>query len=98
MNRITIAFLEAQVLRLNRATGSPEQAYAASGPIAPGSGNRYVAQIGNYHLSGAYGGYSLHRMENDGGGISDVFSCGHVSKRELSQRISSMLVGIESRA
>lgn len=86
MNTITIKFLEAQVLRLNRATGSPEQPYAD-----------HKAQIGCYHLSGAYGGYALHRMENQSGGISDVFRSGHIVKRDLSNRISAMLAGIESR-
>lgn len=47
MNTITVKFLEAQVLRLNRATGSPEQPYAPTGPMEHGSGNSYVAQIGN---------------------------------------------------
>ena len=50
----------------------------------------------HYHLSGAYGGYSLHRMETDGGGISDVFGSGHITKRDLSSRISAMLRGIHA--
>lgn len=85
MNSVTFKFLEAQVFRLNRATGSPEQPYVSS-----------KAQIGCYHLSGAYGGYALHRMENESGGISDVFRSGHMPKRDLSNRISAMLVGVES--
>ena len=88
-NTITIKFLEAQVNRLNILTNSPLVPYVKSG-------ERYVAQIGNYHLSGAYGGHALHRMGNQGGGISDVFSCGHVTKRDLSNRISAMIAGIES--
>ena len=44
----------------------------------------------HYHLSGAYGGYSLHRMG------SDVFGSGHITKRDLSARISAMLVGIHA--
>lgn len=89
MKTITKKFLEAQVERLNRATGSPLAPYVREG-------DKHVAQIGCYHLSGAYGGYSLHRIKTDGGGISDVFKCGHVPKRELSIRISAMLSGIEA--
>ena len=44
----------------------------------------------HYHLSGAYGGYSLHRTG------TDVFGCGHITKRDLSSRISAMLCGIHA--
>ena len=44
----------------------------------------------HYQLSGAYGGYSLHCMG------SDVFGSGHITKRDLSARISAMLVGIHA--
>jgi hypothetical protein len=89
MNTITITFLRAQVKRLNIETMNPIAPYVREG-------EKSVAQIGNYHLSGAYGGYSLHRIETDGGGISDVFGCGHISKRDLSARISAMRVGIDA--
>ena len=89
MQSITIKFLKAQVERLNRETNNPPAPYVREG-------EKSVAQLGNYHLSGAYGGYSLHRMETDGGGISDVFGSGHISKRDLSARISAMLVGIDA--
>lgn len=85
MNTITKRFLQAQVDRLNRITGSPLLPYENG-----------KANIGCYHLSGAYGGHALHRMENDGGGVSDVFRSGHIPKRELSDRISAFINGIES--
>jgi hypothetical protein len=44
----------------------------------------------HYHLSGAYGGYSLHCMG------SDVFGSGHITKRDLSARISAMMRGIDA--
>jgi hypothetical protein len=87
-NTITIKFLEAQVNRLNILTSSPLVPYVRTG-------ERNVPQAGNYHLDGAYGGYALSRM-CESGGTSDVFRCGHVSKRELSDRISAMICGIES--
>lgn len=89
MQSITIKFLKAQIERLNRETNNPPAPYVREG-------EKFTAQLGNYHLSGAYGGYSLHRMETDGGGISDVFGCGHITKRDLSSRISAMLCGINA--
>jgi hypothetical protein len=87
MQTITIKFLKAQVDRLNREMNLPLVPYIREG-------EKFTAQIGNYHLSGAYGGYALHKMATDGGGISDVFGCGHVPKRDLSARISAMIAGI----
>ena len=89
MNTVTKKFLEAQIERLNRETNNPPTPYVREG-------EKFTAQIGNYHLSGAYGGHALHRMETDGGGISDVFGCGHITKRDLSARISAMLCGIHA--
>jgi hypothetical protein len=53
-----------------------------------------VANKGNYHISGAYGGYCLHRMVNESGGVSDVFSCGHVPARELAALMSAYTAGL----
>ena len=44
----------------------------------------------HYYLSGAYGGHALHCMG------ADVFGSGHITKRDLSARISAMLVGIHA--
>ena len=57
-----------------------------------------VGQIGNYHISGAYGGVCLHQIANESGGARDVFSCGHITKRDLYNRMSAYLVACESRA
>ena len=89
MQTITKKIIEAQIERLNIETNNPPTPYVREG-------EKSVAQLGNYHLSGAYGGYSLHRMETDGGGISDVFGSGHITKRDLSARISAMLCGIHA--
>lgn len=85
MKTITKSFLEAQVLRLNKLTNNPEQRYVNG-----------IAQIGCYHLSGAYGGYALHQMSNSGGGVSEPLYTGHISKRELSDRIFAFIRGIET--
>jgi hypothetical protein len=54
----------------------------------------FAANIGNYHVSQAYGGYSLHRITNAGGGVSNPLSIGHVPARELSGLLSAYISGI----
>ena len=88
MDRITQKDLEAVVNRINAVTGNPET------PWKPReSGQGMSANIGNYHLSGAYGGVSLHRMMSDGGGVEDVFRCGHMPKRKLYDKMQAWLDG-----
>lgn len=88
-NRITNAHLQAIVDRINQITGSPAQPYTL------GQDGKHYANPGNYHLSFAYGGVSLHRMVNDDGGISEPLRTGHVSKRELSILLYSYIYGLE---
>jgi hypothetical protein len=85
MQRITETHLQAKIDRLNRVTGSPAEPYTDG-----------KANVGNYHLSHAYGGVCLHRMHNSGGGVSSPLSTGHVSKRELAGLLSAFIAGIES--
>jgi hypothetical protein len=89
MTRISRSNLEAVVKRLNIMTGN------SIDPYTKDKNGNFIANIGNYHLSGAYGGVSLHRMSTDGGGVSDVFRCGHVTKRDLYDRLHAYLNGIE---
>jgi hypothetical protein len=84
--RITRAFLDAKVATINSMTKSPSEPYRTVDGKA-------VPNVGNYHISGAYGGYSLHRM-TEGGGASDVFSIGHVSARELAGLLSAYTAGL----
>lgn len=79
--RVTIKTLEAIADRLNVQTGSPAKAWDKN------EDGQHKAQIGNFYISQAYGGYSLHRMVTDGGGVSDVFSCGHIPARQLADRM-----------
>jgi hypothetical protein len=85
--RITEKMLEAQVQELNRITGSPESTYKKTA-------KRLVAQVGNYHISYAYGGVCLHRVQNNMGGVCDVLSCGHIPKRELFYRLQAYKSGL----
>jgi hypothetical protein len=85
MQRITDAHLQAAADRLNRITGSPMAPYANG-----------KAQIGNYHISHAYGGVCLHRMHNEGGGVSSPLSTGHVTKRELLGLMQAYISGLNA--
>ena len=82
--RITRAHLDAKADTINRMTNSPVE----SSRMVDG---KYVANVGNYHISCAYGGYCLHRMVTKGGGVSDVFNCGHVPARELAGLMSAYM-------
>lgn len=86
MQTITLKMLESSVNRINTMTNNPIESYSKID-------DKYTANIGNYHLSGAYGGYALHRMHNQNGGVQDVFQCGHVSKRDLLNRIQAFING-----
>lgn len=83
MQRITEKHLQAVVDRINRITNSPAEPYING-----------KAQIGNYHLSHAYGGVSLHRMSNEGGGVSSPLSSGHVPKRKLYNLMHAFISGL----
>jgi len=89
MERITQSQLESIVERINRTTNSPLTSWTKD------SSGKCTANIGNYHLDYAYGGVSLERMVSPGGGVQDVFRCGHVTKRELANRMWAFLEGIE---
>jgi len=85
--RVTDSQLQVVVDRINRITGSPMTPYT-DGKI----------NIGNYHLSGAYGGVCLHRMHNQGGGVSSPLSTGHIPKRELLNLMHAYIQGINDKA
>lgn len=88
--RVTVTQLEALIARINRATGSPAE------PYSPGADGRHRANIGAYHLSRAYGGFALHRMVNESGGVSCPLSTGHIPARELADRMHAFLSGLEA--
>lgn len=90
MERIKLDYLESLVRIINKRTNSPETPWNKEG-------DKIKANIGNYHLDGAYGGYSLNRMTTEGGGVNDVLSCGHVSKRDLYNRLRAFIDGLEAK-
>ena len=89
-DRVTTTELQRIVARINRITGSPETPW-----VRDDAGNPR-ANIGNYHLDGAYGGYALHRMTNESGGADDIFRVGHVSKRQLRDLMFAFIDGLHA--
>jgi hypothetical protein len=87
--RITIAHLRKLAERLNRVTGSPMEAWRRD------EHGRNRANIGNYHISCEYGGYGLHRMMNESGGIITPINSGHYPARELYNLIHAYLRGYD---
>jgi hypothetical protein len=85
MERITQAQLNYAVERINVNTKSPLTPYTKVD-------GKLVANIGNFHIYGAYGGYGLHRMCNEGGGITQII--GISTKRELYNQLQAMINGI----
>lgn len=90
MDRITDKHLTALCERLNKLTGSPLVPYAMDEERT-----RHVAQVGNFHISHAYGGVCLHRMSNTSGGVSCPLNAGHGPKRELYEQMRAMIAGVE---
>ena len=94
MSRITDKQLQAVCDRINKLFNLPLTPYkpydAAVGRAQPNAGV--------YHLSHAYGGVSLHRMSERGGctGVNDVFSRGHMPKRELYELMHAFLRGVDT--
>ena len=85
--RITRAHLDAKCATINNMTKSPVE------PSRMVDG-KWTANVGNYRISGAYGGYCLHRMTNESGGVRDVFNCGHIPARELAGLMSAYTAGL----
>ncbi|MDY6857487.1 MAG: hypothetical protein SWO11_22840 [Thermodesulfobacteriota bacterium] len=80
MQRITQKMLESKVETLNVLAGFDK--------------NPAYSTIGSYTISYAYGGASLHQYTSTGGGIRDIFGCGHTTKRDLFNRICAYINGL----
>ena len=86
--RITKEHLENKIELLNKITNSPSTPYTMTN-------GRLEANANNYHLAGAYGGVTVHRMANSGGKVYTPFGCGYVTKKELYIRLTSFIDGYE---
>lgn len=92
MKQVTLSMLKAKIDYLNQITNSPALPYQV---IDDGIKTRLKANIGNFHLYQAYGAYGLHRMVNEGGGITDNHIYGLHTKRELFEKLSAFIAGLE---
>lgn len=88
MQRITDKDLKAVVERINLITGMPLEAYTKD------KNGKLKANVGNYHLSYAYGGVCLHRMHNDAGGVNTPINSGFTTKRDLYNQMQAYIKGL----
>lgn len=88
MQRITDKQLDNLATWLNELTDSP---LTYSTEI---DGKRTI-NIGHFHISHAYGGVCLHRISNNGGGVSTPLSGGHIPKRDLFNEIHAFIKGLQ---
>lgn len=86
---ITERDLELAITRLNKATGQPLTTWTRH------ADKTMTANIGNYHLDCAYGGYKLCQIDNEGGGTRTISSGGYTTKRELYNQIHTALAMLE---
>ena len=89
-NRITESNLRAVIARINRETGSPDEAYTR---LPDGT---LRANVGNYHLDSAYGGVTLARMCNEHGGITHPLGGGYCTKHELYDQLFAFIGGLDA--
>lgn len=85
--RINNKDLETMTSRINDITNNPKE-------YSTRIDGKFRSNIGNYHIDSAYGGVSLHQVTNESGGIRDVFSCGHTTKRDLYDRMQAYCNGL----
>ena len=88
MNRITIKHLRGLCDYLNKITGNSPEPYTRTD-------NGVKANIGTYTIYQAYGGYCLHQMVNEGGGVNAPLTYGCVPARELYGMMQAYIRGIE---
>lgn len=89
-DRVTQKQLESLVDYINEITGQPKTSYSKD------DNGRYRANIGNYHIDGAYGGVNLHQIVTDGGGVTEPLGGGYWSKRELYYKLHAFIRGINT--
>jgi hypothetical protein len=92
--RITQKDLDAVVSRINRVTQSPDT-YSTEIYSTEDTAVKHKINIGHYHISYAYGGVSLVRTCNEGGGVRTVSFGGHTTKRALYMQMQAYLAGLE---
>lgn len=90
--RITVKDLRAVCDRINRTFGQALLPWTFGQGPAGGKAN-----IGTFYIDGAYGGWELMRIMNEGGGVTEPLgSTGHVPARELYGLMHAYLRGVEA--
>lgn len=90
-HRYTKADLDGAVRGLNLMAGfSAEEADA---PLYTRDGANHRAMVGRYTLQGAYGGWQVQQIINEGGGVRAITS-GYLSKREVYNLIHAYREGM----
>ncbi len=84
--RVSEKELRGLINRLNKETGSPVE---YRDPVTTDT------NVGHFTLDCAYGGYSLNRISNKQGGVTDRYCYGRHTKVELYDRIGALLQGLE---
>ena len=85
--RVSIKQLEALCTYINELKGTPIKPYDRIE-------GQFKANIDNYHLYQAYGSVGLHRMCNEGGGITEILSLS--TKKELYDKMHAYIKGINN--
>ena len=86
--RITNKDIESLCNRINEITGDKLE------PWTKNKDGVLRANIGNYHISGAYGGVMLHKMVTEGGGVTAISTTGYGTKRELYTWMTAFIHGM----
>ena len=87
--RTSIKTLEYLVSQINTLTDSPATPYTRDG-------DKMKANIGNFHLSQAYGGVCVHRMANESGGCTTPIWSGHGTKKEAEMKLRAFICGLQA--
>jgi len=82
--RVSEKMLESLCETINNLKGSPVAPYSMID-------GKHKANIGNYHLYFAYGSVGLHKMVNEGGGVSEII--GLNTKKDLYYQLHAFLKG-----
>jgi len=85
--RVSIQQLKDLCAYINELKGTPIKPYDRIE-------GQFKANIGNYHLYQAYGSVGLHRMCNEGGGITEILSLS--TKKELYDKMHAYIKGINN--
>lgn len=87
MQRITKKQLQSRIEKINSILNRPSTPYSQVE-------GKLIANIGNFSLSQAYGGFGVHLMVNENGGVSSPIWYGHIPARDAYERISAFIAGL----